>query len=243
MKYILILGATSDIAKATAHEFASNGFGVQLAGRDVDKLDIIKKDIATRFEVPVSAHSFDAQDFDSHQSFWNKLPQRPDVTLCAFGYLGNQEKGQKEWEEAHRVIQVNYTGAVSILNVVANAYAAQAYGAIIGISSVAGERGRQSNYLYGSAKAGFTAYLSGLRNRLSKKGVPVLTVKPGFVRTRMTEGLDLPKPLTAKPAQVGAAIYKAYKKKDDVIYTLAAWRLIMQNIRMIPEAVFKKMNL
>ncbi len=243
MKYILILGATSDIAAATAYEFARNGFGILLAGRAPEKLAVIEKDISSRFEVPVSSHLFDAEDFAGHASFFAKLPHRPDVTLCAFGYLGEQEKGQNEWEEAQRIIQVNYTGAVSVLNIVANSYAEQEYGAIIGISSVAGERGRQSNYLYGSAKAGFTAYLSGLRNRLAKKGIPVLTVKPGFVRTRMTEGLPLPKPLTAEPEQVGKAIYKAFRSKEDVIYTLPVWKLIMQNIRMIPEGIFKKMNL
>ena len=243
MKQILILGATSDIATATAHEFARSGFGIQLAGRNLENLAVIEKDLKVRFDVPVSSHFFDAEDYKSHQSFWSKLPQRPDVVLCAFGYLGKQEKGQEDWEEALRIIQINYTGAVSILNLVANSYEEQGYGAIIGISSVAGERGRQSNYLYGSAKAGFTAYLSGMRNRLAKKGVPVLTVKPGFVRTRMTEGLDLPKPLTAEPQQVGKAIYKAFRSKEDVIYTLPVWRLIMQNIRLIPEGVFKKMNL
>ena len=243
MNYILILGATSGIAEATAREFARQGFGILLAGRDMNKLSVIQKDIQVRYELPVSIHAFDALDFDRHQAFWDTLPNRPDVTLCAFGYLGEQEKGQTDWQEARQIIEANYTGAVSILNRIAEAYAKQGRGTIIGISSVAGERGRQSNYLYGSAKAGFTAYLSGLRNRLYKKGVHVITVKPGFVRTAMTAGLDLPKPLTAEPEQVAGAIYKAYRSKKDVIYTLPVWRMIMQNIRIIPESVFKKMNL
>lgn len=243
MKYILILGATSDIAKATAYEFARRGYGVQLAARNTEKLQVIEKDLQLRHGLPVSSFYFDARDYDSHKAFWQKLPQRPDVTLCAFGYLGEQEKGQQEWEEARQIVEANYTGAVSILNIVAQSYEEQESGTIIGISSVAGERGRASNYLYGSAKAGFTAYLSGLRNRLYKKGVHVLTVKPGFVRTKMTEGLDLPKPLTAEPEQVAKAIYKAARGKKDTIYTLAVWQLIMQNIRLIPESVFKKMNL
>lgn len=243
MKYILVLGATSDIAKATAHEFARRGYGIQLAARNSEKLEVIAKDLEVRYHLPVSCHAFDALDYESHRDFWRKLPQRPDLTLCAFGYLGNQEKGQTDWQEARQIMEANYTGAVSILNIVAQAYEEQGYGTIIGISSVAGERGRASNYLYGSAKAGFTAYLSGLRNRLYKKGVHVLTVKPGFVRTKMTEGLDLPGPLTAEPEQVAKAIYKGARAKKDVVYTLAMWQLIMQNIRLIPESVFKKMNL
>lgn len=243
MRYILILGATSDIAKATAHVFAKNGYGIQLAARKTDKLQVIARDLEVRYEAPVSIHSFDATDYEQHPNFWKKLSPKPEVTLCAFGYLGKQEKGQANWQEARQIIEANYTGAVSILNQVAESYAQTGNGTIIGISSVAGERGRQSNYLYGSAKAGFTAYLSGLRNRLYKSGAHVLTVKPGFVRTSMTEGLDLPGPLTAEPEQVGKAIYKAYRAKKDVIYTLAVWQLIMQNIRMIPESVFKKMNL
>ena len=243
MKYILILGATSDIAKATANEYARNGYGIQLAARNTEKLDVIAKDLEARYQLPVSCHAFDALDYSSHGPFWNKLPHRPDVSLCAFGYLGKQEKGQANWEEARQIIEANYTGAVSILNIVANSYEEQGHGTIVGISSVAGERGRASNYLYGSAKAGFTAYLSGLRNRLYKSGVHVLTVKPGFVRTKMTEGLDLPKPLTAEPEQVAKAIYKGVRAKKEVVYSLAVWQLIMQNIRLIPESVFKKMNL
>ena len=243
MKNILILGATSDIAIACAHEFARNGYGIQLAARKQDKLKVIARDIEVRYQMPVSCHSFDALDYDSHSAFWKKLPQRPDVTLCAFGYLGMQEKAQEDWKEARQVIDTNYTGAASILNVVARSYEEQGRGSIIGISSVAGERGRQSNYFYGSAKAAFTAYLSGLRNRLYKKDVHVLTVKPGFVDTKMTEGLDLPGPLTAQPEQVARAIYKANRSKKDVIYTLPVWQLIMQNIRLIPEGLFKKMNL
>lgn len=243
MNYILILGATSGIAEATAREFAGHGFGIILAARNTKKLTVIEKDLRVRYEMPVSTHAFDVRDFGSHQAFWDSLPHKPDVTLCAFGYLGEQEKGQSDWEEARQIIEANYTGAVSILNIVAGSYANQGRGTIIGISSVAGERGRQSNYLYGSAKAGFTAYLSGLRNRLYKKGAHVLTVKPGFVRTKMTEGLDLPKPLTADPAQAASSIYKAYRSKKDVLYVLPVWGVIMKNIKMIPEAVFKRMKL
>lgn len=243
MNYLLILGATSDMAYATAREFAKRGWGLILAARSTDQLEVLKGDLEARYNVPVQTVPFEATDFGSHSSFYSSLSNKPLVTALFFGYLGEQQKGQKDWSEAKQIIDTNYTGAVSILNVVANEYEANKAGAIIGVSSVAGERGRKSNYLYGSAKAGLTAYLSGLRNRLSAVGVQVLTVKPGFVATRMTEHLQLPKLVTASPEQVGKAIYKAYDKKKDVLYVLPVWQLIMQNIRMIPESIFKKMNL
>jgi decaprenylphospho-beta-D-erythro-pentofuranosid-2-ulose 2-reductase len=243
MNHILILGATSDMAYATAREFASKGWGIILAARNLERLQVLKGDLEARYNVPVQAITFEASDFQSHQAFVQNLPRIPEVTAVFFGYLGEQQKAQADWQESQRIIEANYTGAVSILNRIANVYEQQKQGGIIGVSSVAGERGRKSNYIYGSAKAGFTAYLSGLRNRLFSSGVHVLTVKPGFVATRMTENLKLPKPLTASPEQVGKAIYKGLKGKKDVLYVLPVWQLIMQNIRMIPEGVFKKMNL
>lgn len=243
MNYILILGATSDMAYATAREFASKGWGIFLAARNLERLQVLKGDLEARYNIPVQTVRFEASDFNSHQAFIQHLSQVPEVTAVFFGYLGEQQKAQADWQETQRIIDANYTGAVSVLNSIANVYEQHKKGSIIGVSSVAGERGRKSNYIYGSAKAGFTAYLSGLRNRLYSSGVHVLTVKPGFVATRMTENLKLPKPLTASPEQVGKAIYTGMKKKKDVIYVLPVWQLIMQNIRMIPEGVFKKMNL
>ncbi len=243
MKYILILGATSDMAYATASAFAEKGWGLILAARNQQRLQVLQGDLKARYNVSVQIVSFEAADFNSHASFYDQLPVKPEVTAVFFGYLGEQQKAQMDWQEAKQIIDANYTGAVSVLTHIANAYEYTKSGCIIGVSSVAGERGRKSNYVYGSAKAGFTAFLSGLRNRLFASGVHVITVKPGFVATRMTENLKLPKPLTASPEQVGKAIYEAYSKKKNVLYVLPVWRLIMQNIRMIPEAVFKKMNL
>jgi decaprenylphospho-beta-D-erythro-pentofuranosid-2-ulose 2-reductase len=163
--------------------------------------------------------------------------------VCVFGILGENEKATSDWTQASTIINTNYTGAVSILNVIARYYEQKGEGVIVGISSVAGLRGRQSNYLYGSAKAGFTAYLSGLRNKLYHKGVHVVTVQPGFVYTKMTEDLKLPKMLTAKPAEVADAVYSAVIKKKDVIYVKWFWKYIMLMIRNVPEFVFKKMKL
>lgn len=243
MKTALILGGTSDIGIAIAKEFARQGFYIHLAGRNADYLERVSQDIAIRSAAEVHPVIFDAVDFDAHQSFYEGLSPRPDVCICIFGYLGDQSRAESTWTESEQIIDVNYKGAVSILNIAAQDLALRGSGSIIGISSVAGERGRQSNYMYGSAKAGFTSYLSGLRNRLFSKNVHVLTVKPGFVATKMTEGLDLPKPLTAKPEQVAKSVYKGYKKKKDVIYVLGIWRFIMMGIKNLPEPIFKRMKL
>jgi decaprenylphospho-beta-D-erythro-pentofuranosid-2-ulose 2-reductase len=243
MKYLLVLGATSDMAYATAREFAEKGFGLYLAARNPERLAIIKSDLEARYEVPVQTFLLDITDYASHANFVASLPELPEITACFVGYLGDQIKGQSDFQEAQTIIQTNYLGAVSILNLLANLYETAGRGSLIGVSSVAGERGRQSNYLYGSAKAGFTAYLSGLRNRLFPKGIHVLTVKPGFVNTRMTRGLNLPKPLTAEPQEVGKAIYQAWKKKKDTLYVRPIWWLIMQNIKLIPETLFKRLKL
>lgn len=240
---ILILGAKSDIAQATAYEFAKKGFNITLASRNASELVELVSDLEIKHNIEVSNIVFDALKYESHFDFFNTLKEKPTVVLCAFGYLGEQEKAEKEFTEAKQIIEVNYLGAVSILNVVSNYFEEQKQGTIIGISSVAGERGRQSNYFYGSAKAGFTAYLSGLRNRLVKSSVHVVTVNPGFVDTKMTYGLDLPKPVTAKPEQVASSIFKAFKKQKNIIYTLWMWRYIMMIIKSIPEFIFKKLSL
>lgn len=243
MPTVLILGAGSDMAVAIARQFAGNKYDIQLAARNAASLSALAQDLRIRYQVNASAHTFDATDFASHAAFYTSLPVAPDITIAVFGYLGLQEKGQSDWNEAVRILHTNYTGAVSILNIVAEDYAIRGHGTIVGISSVAGERGRQSNYLYGSAKAGFTAYLSGLRNRLFHKGVHVLTVKPGFVYTRMTENLKTPASLTAQPQEVAKDIYKAVIAKKDLIYTKWFWRYIMLIIKSIPEGIFKKLKL
>lgn len=243
MKHLLVIGGASDIGIATARYFAERGFSVQLAGRNETYLQRIARDLQIRTESEVTVVLFDATNFDSHQQFYQHLTHRPDVCLCVFGYLGDQSLAQADWKEAELIIDTNFKGAVSILNIVSKDFSERGEGSIIGVSSVAGERGRQSNYIYGSAKAGFTAYLSGLRNQMNHSGVHVLTVNPGFVKTKMTENHDLPPLLTAEPGQVAKAIYKAYRAKKNVIYVLWMWRYIMLAIKSVPESVFKKLKL
>jgi len=243
MATVLLLGAASDMAIAIARKFASHGYAIQLAARNVSRLQPLQSDISIRYNVPCTLHDFDALNFESHQGFFNSLDVKPEITICVFGYLGENESARANWNETGKIIHTNYTGAVSILNVISNFYATEKKGTIAGISSVAGERGRQSNYIYGSAKAGFTAYLSGLRNRMFKEGVHVASIQPGFVYTRMTENMQLSPLLTAKPEHVAASVYSAVSKKKNVVYVKWFWRWIMLIIKSIPEFMFKKMKL
>jgi decaprenylphospho-beta-D-erythro-pentofuranosid-2-ulose 2-reductase len=240
---VLILGARSDIGKAVAHEFASLGHLVQLAARNADTLEVDKADMELRHNVPVTLHEFDALATDTHEAFVAGLPKLPQTAVCAVGLMGQQEENEREIEAAVRIMRSNYEGPASILAILANRFEARGTGTLVGISSVAGERGRATNYVYGSAKAGFTAFLAGLRNRLAGRGVHVVTVLPGFVATQMTEGMDLPAWLTARPSEVAGAIARGVERKQDVIYVRPIWYLIMIIIRNIPERFFKRMRL
>jgi len=243
MKNVLILGATSDMAQAIAKKYAAEGWSLTLAALEADLLEPIAGDLRVRTNMPVESVPFDATDFASHASFYEGLATPPDAVICVFGYMGDQLVARTDFDEVRRTIDINFTGAISILNIVAADFEKRGQGAIAGISSVAGDRGRQSNYIYGCAKAGLTAYLSGLRNRLAKAGVHVMTVKPGFCRTKMTEQMDLPAALTAEPEQVAAAVFKGMEKKRNVVYTLWMWRYIMLIICHIPEFIFKKLGM
>ena len=236
---VLILGARSDIGKAVAHKFASLGHPVQLAARNVDALTAEKTDMELRHNVSVTLHEFDALALNTHEAFISALPELPRVAVCAVGLMGQQDENERDMEASAKIMRSNYEGPASILASLANRFEKRGSGALVGISSVAGDRGRATNYVYGSAKAGFTAFLSGLRNRLAKHGVHVVTVLPGFVATQMTQGMDLPAKLTAEPSEVAEAIARAVERKKDVIYVRPIWRLIMLIIRNIPERIFK----
>ena len=243
MSYVLIIGAKSDIAKAVAREYAKDGYDLYLAARNVSELEGFKKDIEIRSNRRVQLKEFDMVAFDSHQAFYDALEPKPLGVIVAAGYMVDQKVAENSLADSLNTLHVNFTGCVSLLNVIANDFEKQKSCFIVGISSVAGDRGRKANYIYGSAKAGFSAYLSGLRNRLHVSGVQVLTVKPGFVNTKMTEGLDLPAKLTAEPEDVAHDIFKAQQKGKDVLYTKCIWKLIMLVIKHIPEFMFKKMSI
>lgn len=239
MKNVLILGANSDMAQACARLFSRNGYSLTLASRNVDAM----KQWSANISGEKTILHFDARDLKSHHDFYQALTVKPSIVICAFGVLPDEDKARQNLEETMSSIQTNYTGTVSILNVIAEDFKQRKEGSILGISSVAGDRGRGSNYIYGSAKAGFTAYLSGLRNHCLKFGVHVSTIKPGFVKTKMIGDLKTPGPLTATPEDVAKACYKAYKRKKSVVYTKAVWRPIMWIIKHVPEFIFKKLSL
>lgn len=239
----LLIGAKSDIGRAIAHRFALGGWNVQLAGRDAALIEKDAADIRIRYKVEATAHELDVLQWEQHEAFYRSLSPAPDLVICVAGYMPQQAESEKNVALAAQVIGTNFTGCAILLNVAANEMEARKSGGIIGISSVAGERGRATNYFYGSAKAGFTAFLSGLRNRLAAAGVHVLTVKPGFVYTRMTQGLKLSPRLTATPERVAEDVWKAWLKKKNVLWTKGMWRPLMWVIRSIPEWKFKKMKL
>ena len=242
--HLLILGANSDIALATARQFAAHArTDLYLASRDLELLAKKARDLEIRYEIQAQALPFDAADPDGHQTFYAGLEPKPDGVVAAFGYLGDQVRAQEDFSEARKIIETNFVGAVSILEIIAADFQRRGRGFIIGIGSVAGERGRQSNYFYGAAKGALAIYLSGLRNRLSRHQVQVMTVLPGFVRTKMTQGMDLPGLLTATPDQVAQDIFRAHAKSRDVVYTRWFWRWIMLVIKAIPEKLFKKLSL
>lgn len=241
---LLILGANSDVANAVALEFAAKeNASITLASRNLELLEKKAGDINIRSSVSVQAVAFDVTDPDSHRTFYEGLDPKPDVVVAAFGYLGDQSRAQADFTEARKIIDTNFTGAVSILETVAGHFERRGKGTIIGIGSVAGLRGRQSNYVYGAAKGALGIYLSGLRNRLNKRQVQVITVLPGFIDTKMTAGMGLPGLLTASPQQVARDIHAAYLKSKDTIYTRWFWRWIMAIIRAIPESIFKRLSL
>lgn len=245
MRKILIVGATSAMAEACARSWAQRGDQLFLAARNAKQLQSIADDLQTRGAKKVGSKVFDAMQFDQHAALLadaTRFMEGLDTVLIAHGTLSDQDKAQKDVAYALDEIATNGTSVVSLMSLAGEQLAAQGRGAIAVISSVAGDRGRQSNYVYGSAKALVSAFASGLRQRLSKKGVHVITVKPGFVDTPMTAHLKKGA-LWAKPEQVARDITRAIDKGGTIVYTPGFWRMIMLIIKHIPEFVFIKISL
>lgn len=241
-KSVLVLGGSSGIGRAAARAFARTGYDVALAGRDVAALEPDAADLRARYNVEVGLYEFDVLDTASFDGFVSGLPVLPDVVISIVGLLGVQQNAESDLAHATTIMRSNYEGPSLILGLFAEKFLARGSGTLVGVSSVAGDRGRASNYVYGSAKAGFSAFLSGLRARASRGGVHVVTVKPGFVRTRMTEGMKLIGALTVEASVVADAILNAVENKTEVVYVSAKWRLVMLIIKALPEAVFKKLK-
>jgi decaprenylphospho-beta-D-erythro-pentofuranosid-2-ulose 2-reductase len=243
MRYVLIIGAGSDIALPLELLYAKAGYGLYLASRDLDRLSSDAAAISSQYSVDVRAFRFDATETDSHRKFYDSLPVKPIGIVCLAGILGDQKVSETDFREAQKVIDANFTGLVSIVHIAAEDLEKRREGFIVGVSSVAGEKGRLSNYVYAAAKAGFTAFLSGLRNRLHESHVQVLTVHPGFIRTKMIEGRKTIGWITAMPEEVARDIFRAQQSGKDFIYSKWFWRYIMLIFKMIPESIVKRLDL
>lgn len=245
MSNILIIGATSAIAEALARQYAQSGNALFLVGRNQDKLDTISKDLSVRGAPKADFYALDMNQIDQHQAMLSKATQvlgTIDIVLIAHGTLPNQDACQNSVEQSLHELNTNAISTIALLTLLANQLEQQGHGKIGVISSVAGDRGRQSNYVYGSAKAAVSTFLSGLRNRLAAKGIQVLTIKPGFVDTPMTAEFDKG-PLWAKPDRVAADIISAFDKNRNTLYTPWFWQVIMMVICAVPEFIFKKLKL
>jgi decaprenylphospho-beta-D-erythro-pentofuranosid-2-ulose 2-reductase len=245
MQRILIVGATSAIAEATARRFAQRGDALFLAARNAAALSAIAKDLTVRGAAQVETMEFDARTIDRFATLLDAATQRLgglDAALIAHGTLSDQAACQRSVDLMREEFDVNAISVLALCTLLGNQFEAQGHGVIAVISSVAGDRGRQSNYVYGSAKAAVTAFTSGLRQRLYPKGVRVVTIKPGFVSTPMTAAFKKGA-LWASPAKVATDIVRAMDRGTPVIYTPSFWRPIMWVIRSVPETVFRRLRL
>jgi len=243
---ILIAGATSTIARHTAARLAERGARLHLVARGEAEAGRIGQDLEVRRGAEVSWGSFEATDYKGHEHLLDRATEAMgglDGLLVAVGMLGDQAQAEADPEHLRDVIEINYGAPASLITAAANRFEEQGHGWIAALSSVAGDRGRPSNYAYGSAKAGLTAFLEGLGGRLHESGVHVLTVKPGPTDTRMTFGMDDPPPLMAEPERVAKQVAQAIEEEKDVCYAPPIWRYIMAAIRLIPAPIFKKLDL
>jgi decaprenylphospho-beta-D-erythro-pentofuranosid-2-ulose 2-reductase len=243
MARILILGATSPIARALALRFGMEGDAVYLAARDLREAERLAADIAVRTGANVMAGAFDAADFPSHPGFMDQAITRLgglDGVIVNFGTLGDEDGARIDPDKALAIVNQNFTGAVTLLTIAARHLEQQKSGFIIAIGSVAGERGRPKNYVYGSAKSALATFTQGLRGRLASAGIQVMTVKLGTVDTRMTWGRS--SPLIVSPEAAADSIYQAWKRGAEVVYVPWFWWPIMTIIKAIPERIFKRLS-
>jgi len=245
VKKVLIVGATSAIAEATARMLAQRGDALYLVARNESRLAAVAADLSVRGSPRVGTEVLDANDLGAHEAMLERAESflaGYDTVLIAHGTLSDQKACEGSVELTLQEINTNALSVVALLTRIANRLAQRRAGTIAVISSVAGDRGRSSNYVYGSAKALVTAFLSGLRQRLGKCGVNVVTIKPGFVDTPMTAAFAKG-PLWARPDRVAAGIVRAIDKQRGTVYLPGFWRPIMLVIRAIPESLFLRLSL
>jgi decaprenylphospho-beta-D-erythro-pentofuranosid-2-ulose 2-reductase len=245
MKKILIIGATSAVAEATARLWAAEGHQFYLLGRNTERLTAIAADLKVRGADSAQFALLDVNEFARHTAVLDAAAialNCIDIVLIAHGTLGDQTACEQDFTAALKELNTNMMSVISLLTHLANSFEAQQHGSIVVVSSVAGDRGRQSNYVYGTAKGGLSIFLQGLRQRLHKSGVHVLTIKPGFVDTPMTAEFKKG-PLWVKPETIARSIYAAVEKRRNVVYTPWFWELVMAIIKLVPERNFMKMKM
>ncbi len=245
MTRVLVIGATSGMAQEAARILAARGDRLYLLARDPLKLEAVARDLVARGAAAVEREAADFLDTDRHGALLERAWQAFagfDAVLVAHGTLGDQQRCEADYTAAEREIRANFLTAASFLTDVANRFAAAGRGTIAVITSVAGDRGRQSNYVYGAAKAGLSTFLQGLRNRLARQGVRVVTIKPGFVDTPMVAHIKKG-PLFASAARAGQLIVRAMDGGGDVVYLPWFWRYIMLAVIHVPERVFKRLTM
>jgi decaprenylphospho-beta-D-erythro-pentofuranosid-2-ulose 2-reductase len=246
MKKVLIVGATSGIAQAVARRYAQQGASLFLVARDSAKVEAVAADLRARGATTVGVFTMDANDTDRlrvmQQIAWQALGQ-VELALVAHGTLPDAERARTDTEYLIREFRTNAESVIVCLACLAESFRLQGSGVLAVIGSVAGDRGRASNYAYGAAKSAVHAFASGLRAQLFRHGVHVITIKPGFVATQMTAHLELPARLTAQPEAVAARIEAAAEDRRNVVYTPGFWWLVMTIIRLMPESIFKRLKL
>ena len=243
---VLVLGGTSDIARAFALKLASPEDQFLLAARSESELEIVAADLKIRTGAAVQIICFDAENRESYQDIDRRFIERLgtiDGVLLAFGYLGEQQRAESDDVEASRIIEVNLTGAISMMEPLAAYFEERGSGWILGLSSVAGVRGRRSNYIYGAAKSGLTTYLEGLAHRLSPRGVRVKIAKIGFVASKMTRGLPMPPWAVADPQSVARSLVWLLRSPIQSAFIPWRWWLIMAVIRLLPAYIFNRTRL
>jgi len=234
MSWLLIIGGNSEIGFAAAKRFASNGFNIHLASRNMEQLHLKKEIVEKSFNVKCKVSNLDVYDLASIKNFVDQSEINPKIILVTAGFLENPEKSYE------KIIKINYLNLIEIIeSLILKSLNKDILSSIIGVSSIAGEIGKKKNNIYSSSKAGFSNYLEGLRQRLYQENINVITIKPGYVKTKMIKNLSLPKILVSTPEKIGEIIYNSYKEKKAIVYAPYYWKLIMFIYKLVPELFFK----
>lgn len=237
-KTILILGANSDVAKQCILQYREMGFSIIASSRNLDSLERFVKENNIDSS-RITLNYFDASDFSSHQKFYDELPRKPNIVIYAAGFLVENQEALHDFKSAKQMMEVNYMGAVSILNIIALDKSNESLERIIGLSSLSGVRGRKSNFIYGSTKSAFTQYLAGLRQELSSRNIIVNVLVSGYINTKINEGLDLNKSLLMEPDYVAKHILNAGSSFS--IVPNFKWKIIYYILKVLPESLVAKL--